>query len=65
MAILGPKQWVTPLEKCQLFEYRNFLFLLPKKASFNLEYRKSNFLNLECLKKICEKNGHIFTKTMA
>ena len=34
MAIFGPKPWVNPLEKCQLFDFFNFLFLKPRKAFF-------------------------------
>ena len=34
MAIFGPKPWVTPLEKCQFFDFLNFSFLQPRKAFF-------------------------------
>ena len=27
MAIFGPKAWVNPFEKCQFFDFLNFLFL--------------------------------------
>ena len=34
MPIFRPKPWVNPLEKCQFFDFWNFLFLLPRKAFF-------------------------------
>ena len=48
-------QGLTPFEKCKYFDFWNFLFLLPRKAFFNLEYRKSHFPNLQCRKKMLEK----------
>ena len=42
---------LTPLEKCQFFDFVNFLFLQPKKAFFLvIEYRKRHFNGLYCLK---------------
>ena len=37
MAILGPKPWVNPLEKCQFFYFFNFLFLQARKAFFSFQ----------------------------
>ena len=34
MPNFGPKAWVTPLEKCQFFDFLKLLFLQPKKAFF-------------------------------
>ena len=39
------------LEKSQLVDFFNFLFLQPGKAFFFLEYRKTHFPGLHCLKK--------------
>ena len=57
MAIFGPKPWLTPLEKCQFFDFLNELFFQPRKAFFVLEYRKRDFPGLYCLKK---KVGKMF-----
>ena len=60
----GPNHGLTPLVKCQFFEFLNFLFLQPRKAFFFFsEYRKRHFPGLDCLKKKW-KNGHFWTKTM-
>ena len=32
MAIFGPNPWVNPFEKCQFFDFLNFLFLQLRKA---------------------------------
>ena len=37
---------LTPLEKCQFFDFLNILFLQPRKAFFLLEYRKEHFPGL-------------------
>ena len=43
---------LTRLEKCQFFDFLNFLFLYPiERHFFVLEYRKRNFPGLYCLKK--------------
>ena len=34
MAIFRPNPWVNPQEKCQFFDFLNFLFLKPKKPFF-------------------------------
>ena len=51
MAIFGAKPWVNPLERCQFFDFLNFLFLQPRKAFFVLEYHKRHFPGLYCFKK--------------
>ena len=55
MAIFRPKLWVNPLEKCQFFDFLNFLFLYTRKAFFVLEYRKDIFLAYIAKKKRLEK----------
>ena len=40
---LDQKRGITPLEKCQFFDFLNFLFLWPKKAFSVPEYHKRNF----------------------
>ena len=32
--IFGQNRWLTPLEKCQFFDFFNLLFLLPRNAFF-------------------------------
>ena len=49
MAIFGPKPWVTPLEKCQCFDFLNFYSL--ERHFLVLEYRKRHFPVVYCLKK--------------
>ena len=51
MAIYGPKPWVNPLQKCQFYDFWNFLFVLPRKALIVLDHRKSYFPNQYCLAK--------------
>ena len=55
MAIFRPKLWVNPLEKCQFFDFLNFLFLYTRKAFFVLEYRKDIFLAYIASKEKVEK----------
>ena len=64
MGIFGPKNELTPLGKCRFFDFLNFLFLKPRKAIFDLEYRKRHFPGLYCLKKKSWKKGRFWTKTM-
>ena len=54
----------TPLEKCEFFDFFNFLFLQPRQFFFGLEYRKRHLIGLFCLKKQSWRNGHFWTKTM-
>ena len=50
---LDQNHGLTPLEKCQFFDFLNFLFLQSRKAFFFvLEYRKTLFSGLYRLKKI-------------
>ena len=42
---------LTSLEKCQFFDFLNFLFLWFRKRFSVLEYRKRHFPSLYCLKK--------------
>ena len=51
MTIFRPKPWVTPLEKCQFFDFSTFCFYSLERRFFALEYRKRHFPALYCLKK--------------
>ena len=63
--VLDQNHGLTPLEKCQFFDFLFFLFLQPRKAFlFVLEYLKIHFPGLLCLKQRSWKNGHFCTKTM-
>ena len=42
---------LTPLEKCQFFAFRTSCFYSLEKPFFVLEYRKTHFRGLYCLKK--------------
>ena len=65
MASFEPNHGLTPLEKCQFFEFLNWLFLLPRKAfDFVLEYHKTRFPSLYCRKKISWKNDQFSRKPM-
>ena len=65
MAIFGPNPWVKPFGKMSIFRlFGTSCYFCLERRSFNLEYRKSHFPNLQCRKKKCWKNGHIWTKTM-
>ena len=71
MAIIGPKPWVNPFGKSSIFRHSKLLVFIAKKGVFstfgtsciyclerrffNLEYRKSHFLNQYCLRKMIEK----------
>ena len=48
---LDQNQELTPLEKCQFFDFLNFFFLQLRKAFFVLKYRKRRFAGLYCLKR--------------
>ena len=52
---LDQNHGLTPLEKCQFFDFLNFLFLQPRKAFSALEYRQRHFPGLYCLKRKVEK----------
>ena len=59
---LDQKQGLTPLEKCQFFDFLDFLLLQPRKAIFVLQYHKRHFPGPYCLKKKSWKNGHFWIK---
>ena len=64
MAIFDQNHGLTPWEKCQLFDYLNFLFLQPRKA-FLLSRTSLRIFSLPILpEKKSWKNGHFWTKTM-
>ena len=42
-AICRPKHGLTPLGKCQFFDFLNFLFLQPRKAFFRSRISKNTF----------------------
>ena len=48
---LDQNHGLTPLEKCQFFDFFNLLFLQSRKTIFVLEYRKRHFSGLHCLNK--------------
>ena len=49
--IFDKNHGLTPLGKWQFFDFLNFLFLYPRNTFFLLEYRKTHFPLLYCLKK--------------
>ena len=57
---------LTPLEKCQFFDFLNlcFLFFCLERRFFVVDYHKSHFCGLCCVKKKSQKNGNFWTKTM-
>ena len=65
MAIFGTKPWVNPFKKCQFFGFLNFFFLKPRKAFFVLEYHKTYFPGLYCLKRKVGKMAIFGTKPWA
>ena len=54
---------LTPLEKCQFFDFLTSCFCSLESRFFVVEYLKRHFPGLYCLKKNM-KNGHFWTKTM-
>ena len=50
MAIFGPKPWVTPLNKCQFFNFWTSCFYSQERLLFAIEYRKRHFPGLYCSK---------------
>ena len=64
MTIFRPKPWVTPLEKCQFFDFWTFCFFRPERRFFDLEYRTTHFPALYFLKNKSWKHDHFLTKTM-
>ena len=55
MAIFGPKVWVNRLEKSQFFTFLTFRFYSLERCFLVLEYRKTYFPGLYCLKKKVRK----------
>ena len=51
MAIFKPNHGLTPLEKCQFFDFWTSCFHSVEKPFFVLEYRKRHFRALYCLKR--------------
>ena len=62
--ILDQNDGLTPLQKCQFFDFFNFLFLLPRKAFLRSRIEKNTFL-WPILPKKSWKNGHFLTKTIS
>ena len=59
MAIFGPNPWVNPVGKILIFRlFEIFVFITQKRVFFVLEYRKTHFPGLYCLKK---EHGKILT----
>ena len=55
---------LTPLEKCQFFDFLNFLFLQPRMAFFRSRISQNTFSWTKSPKKKSWKNGHFRSKTM-
>ena len=55
---------LTPLEKCQFFDFWTSCFYCLEMRFFVLEYHKTRFPCLYCLKKISWKNDKFSRKTM-
>ena len=51
MAIFGPKPSANRSEKCQFFDFLNFRFYSLERCFLVLQYRKTHFPGLYCLKK--------------
>ena len=51
----GEKHGLSPLEKCQFFDFLNFFFDNLEISIFVVKYRKKYFPGLYCLKKMFEK----------
>ena len=52
MAIFGPKPWVNPFAKMSIFRlFESSCFYSVERRFFVLEYRKTHFLGLYCLKR--------------
>ena len=48
---LDQNHGLTPLEKSQSFDFFNFLFYSLERRFFALEYHKTHFSDLDCIKK--------------
>ena len=51
MAIFGQKPWVKPFGKMSIFRLFELLLFIALKGGFVLEYHKTHFPGLYCLKK--------------
>ena len=51
MAIFGPKAWVNPFGKMSIFRLFELFFYSVERCFLVLEYRKTHFPCLHCLKK--------------
>ena len=60
MAIFEKNHRLTPLGKCQFFDFFNFFFHSLEKRFFVLEFRKRHFPNLYCQKKNTLKEWPFF-----
>ena len=64
MAISLPKQWVNPFGRMSIFGLLELLvFIADKSGSLELEYRKTHFTGLYCLKKNVQKTAKFLYKT--
>ena len=61
---LDQNHGLTPLEKCQFFDFWTSCFYSLERRFLVLEYHKRHFPGLYCLKKKSWKNSHFWTKTM-
>ena len=52
------------MEKCQFFDFLNFLFLLIRKGFCRFRISYKTFPSLYCLGKKSRKNGHFWTKPL-
>ena len=64
MAIFRPNHGLTPLEKCQFFDFLNFLFLYPREAFCRARISEKTFSWPILSKKEGWKNGHFWPKIM-
>ena len=55
MTIFRPKPWLTPVEKCQFFDLCTSTFSSLERRFLVLEYHKTHFLGLYCIKKKVKK----------
>ena len=53
---LDQNHGLTRLEKCQFFNFLNFVFYSLERRFFTLEYRKRHFLGIYCIKESSEKS---------
>ena len=63
MAKFGPKPWTNPFGKNSIFRLSQHLVFIAKRRFIAIEYHKTHFPRLHCLKKRRSKNGQFWTKT--